>query len=110
MIDYNMENLKKLKTMGELVPEAMKAFQAFDAAALAEGAIPAKYKALTAVAVAITTQCVYCIEVHVGRAQRLGCTEQELVEAVMVSAALRSGASITHGTHALRSAPSAVRG
>lgn len=101
MIHYDMANLKKLKTMGELAPEAMKAFHAFDAAALADGAIPVKYKELMAVAVAMTTQCPYCIEVHVGKAKRLGCTEQELTEAVMVSAALRAGAAVTHGTHAL---------
>jgi AhpD family alkylhydroperoxidase len=101
VINYDMANLKKLKSMGELAPEAMKAFQAFDAAALADGAIPAKYKELMAVAVAMTTQCPYCIEVHVGKAKRLGCREQELTKAVMVSAALRAGAAITRGTHAL---------
>jgi alkylhydroperoxidase/carboxymuconolactone decarboxylase family protein YurZ len=37
----------------------MKAFVAFDKAALAEGAIPGKYKELMALAVAFTTQCPY---------------------------------------------------
>ena len=54
---YNQENLAKLKRMGSLAPEVMKAFWAFDKAAVAAGAIPVKYKELIAVAVALTTQC-----------------------------------------------------
>ena len=57
---YNKSNLGKLKKMDSLAPEVMKAFWAFDRAALAAGAIPAKYKELIAVAVAETTQCPYC--------------------------------------------------
>ena len=50
---------------------------------------------------ALTTQCVYCIEIHNKKAKELGVTEEEIAEAVMVAAALRAGASITHGTHCL---------
>ena len=49
---YNKQNLAKLKKMNELAPELMKAFWAFDKLAVAEGAIPVKYKELMAVAVA----------------------------------------------------------
>jgi len=99
---YNKENLAKLKKMESLAPEAMKAFWAFDKAAVAEGAIPKKYKELIAVAVALTTQCPYCIDFHSASARKAGATETELVEAAMVAAALRAGASVTHGTHALQ--------
>ena len=51
---YDANNLKKLKKFAELAPDAWKAFQAFDKAALADGAIPAKTKELIAVAVAMT--------------------------------------------------------
>jgi alkylhydroperoxidase family enzyme len=61
---YDMKNLKKLKSLDAGAPEAMKAFWAFDKAAMAGGAIPAKYKELMAVAVALTTQCPYCIQIH----------------------------------------------
>jgi AhpD family alkylhydroperoxidase len=101
MVTYDKANLGKLKKMAELAPAAMKAFYAFDQAAMAEGAIPAKYKELIAVAVAMTTQCPYCIDVHTGNAKKLGATEQELTEATLVAAALRAGGSVTHGTHAL---------
>ena len=98
---YDMANLKKMKTMKELAPDAMAAFAAFDAAAMKEGAIPAKYKELMAIAVAMTTQCPYCIEIHAKKAKAAGCTESEIVEATLVAAALRAGAAVTHGTHAI---------
>ena len=96
---YDMKNLTKLKKLGELAPEAFKGFMAFDAAALKEGAIPAKYKELMAVAVALTTQCPYCIEIHAKKAREAGVSDAELAETVMVAAALRAGAAVTHGTH-----------
>jgi AhpD family alkylhydroperoxidase len=96
---YSKDNLKKLPKIGELSPEAMTAFWAYDKAALADGAIPKKYKELMAIAVALTTQCPYCIEVHREQALKAGATEQELAEVIHVAAALRAGASVTHGTH-----------
>ena len=96
---YSMDNLKKLPKVGKLAPDATTAFWAYDKAALADGAIPKKYKELMAIAVALTTQCPYCIEVHKQAAIKAGVTEQELAEAIHVAAALRAGAAITHGTH-----------
>src|SRR5712672_2485419 len=96
---YSKENLKKLPKIGSLAPDAMTGFQAYDKAALADGAIPKKYKELMAIAVALTTQCPYCIEVHRQEALKSGATAQELAEVVFVARALRAGAAITHGTH-----------
>ena len=98
---YNKENLSKLKRMDNLAPQVMKAFWAFDQAAVADGAIPVKYKELIAVAVALTTQCPYCIDIHSGNARKAGATEAELAEAAMVAASLRAGAALTHATHTL---------
>ena len=100
---YTKEHLAKLKKMDGLAPSVMKAFWTFDKAAVADGAIPVKYKELIAVAVALTTQCPYCIDIHSGNARKAGATEAELVEAAMVAAALRAGAAVTHATHALAS-------
>lgn len=98
---YDMSNLRKLKTLGELAPAAWGGFLSFDKATMADGAIPAKLKELIAVAVALTTQCPYCIEIHSKKAKAAGCTEAEIAETVTVAAALRAGGSITHGTHCL---------
>src|SRR5262245_58758706 len=98
---YDMANIRKLKKLGELAPAAWEGFVAFDKAAMADGAIPAKTKELIAIAVAMTTQCPYCIEIHTKRAKTAGCTQEEIAEAVLVAAALRAGAAVTHGTHSL---------
>ncbi len=100
---YDKKNLAHLKKMDALAPAGMQAFWAFDKAAMADGAIPTKYKELIAVAVAHTTQCPYCIDIHAGQARKAGATDAEITEAVVVAAALRAGAAITHGTHALTS-------
>lgn len=98
---YDKKNLARLKDMDRLAPDVMKAFWAFDKAAMAEGAIPAKYKELIAVAVALTTQCPYCIDIHSGNARKAGATDEEITEAAMIAASLRAGAAVTHATHAL---------
>ena len=101
---YDMKNLSKLKDLDANAPEAMKAFVAFDKAALAAGTIPVKYKELMAIAVALTTQCSYCIAIHSNKAREAGASEQEISEVVMIAAALRAGAAVTHGTHAIKGA------
>lgn len=97
---YDMKNLGKLKTMEAHAPDAVKAFWAFDKAAMAQGAIPVKYKELMALAVEFTTQCPYCIEIHAGKARGVGASDQEIAEVVAIAAALRAGAAMTDGTHA----------
>jgi len=99
---YDMKSLAELKLMDASAPDGMKAFWAFDKAAMAAGAIPVKYKELLALAVAFTTQCPYCIEIHSGRAREAGASNEEISETVVVAAAPRAGAAITHGTHALK--------
>jgi len=101
---YDMKNLKKMSKLGPNAPESFKAFVAFDEAAFRGPAIPLKYKELMAVAVALTTQCPYCIEVHADRARKAGATQQELAETTLVAAAIRAGGAMAHGTHLMESA------
>jgi len=100
---YDMSHLKKLKKFAELTPTAWEEYVKFDKAALADGAVPARTKSLIAIAVAMTTQCPYCIEIHTQRAKKAGCSEAEIAETVLVAAALRAGAAVTHGTHCFMS-------
>jgi len=60
------------------------------------GAIPLEYEELTAVAVALTKQCPYCIEIHAKKARKAGATEPELAETTLVAAGRRRG----HARHA----------
>ncbi|MEP6355713.1 MAG: carboxymuconolactone decarboxylase family protein [Hyphomicrobiales bacterium] len=77
----------------------MNAFGAFDAAVMADGALNKKTKELIAIAVALTTQCEYCLTIHSEFARKAGATEEELAEVTFVAAALRAGAAITHGAN-----------
>ncbi len=52
-----------------------------------------------ALAVAFTTQCTYCIQLHAGKARADGASDEEIAEVVAIAAALRAGAAMTHGTH-----------
>lgn len=99
---YAMKNLEKFKLLALHAPESMKAFLSFDQLAWSDGAVPKKYKELIAVAVALTTQCPYCIELHVERARKLDATDAEIAETVLAAAALRAGSAVTHGTHTMK--------
>jgi len=96
---YDIQSIKKLPKLGSKASEAWQTFLAFDKAALADGAIPKKYKELIAVAVALTTQCPYCIDIHANAARKAGASDEELAEASFVAAALRAGGAVTHATH-----------
>lgn len=99
---YDMKKLARLKELEVHAPEATKTFWAFDKAVWAEGAIPKKYKELMAIAVALTIQCPYCIELHANRAREAGASDPEIAETVLAAAALRAGGAVTHGTHAMK--------
>ncbi|WP_298485874.1 carboxymuconolactone decarboxylase family protein [uncultured Maribacter sp.] len=85
--------------LGKNAEIAMKAFQEFDKVALEDGAIPKKFKELIAIAVALTTQCPYCLEIHKKKAVDTGASKEELAEVTFIAEALRAGAAVVHGTH-----------
>ena len=96
-------DLERLREMGKLAPEEFKAWAALDRiVGREEGAIPRKYRELIALAVAHTTQCVYCIEVHTKGAKKAGASKQEVAESVLLAAALRAGGAAAHGSLAMK--------
>jgi AhpD family alkylhydroperoxidase len=99
---YDMKNLARLSAVTHAVPATMAAFETFADTALADGALPRKVKELIAVAVALTTQCPYCIEIHGKEARALGADDAELAEVALVAAAIRAGGAVTHATHLVR--------
>ena len=84
-----------------LAPAVSEAFSAFNRAVFADGALPAKTKQLTAVAVAHVTQCPYCIKGHTKQAVQAGATAEEIMEAVWVAAEMRAGGAYAHAAIAL---------
>jgi AhpD family alkylhydroperoxidase len=85
-------------------PDILEAFDKFDATVFAsEGReIPLKFRELIAVAVGITTQCVYCIDWHSRQAKKAGATDAELAEAAWVATAIRAGGGFAHGRLAFK--------
>ncbi|PYR79487.1 MAG: carboxymuconolactone decarboxylase [Acidobacteria bacterium] len=100
---HDPEDFKLLRELKALAPEEFKGFVALDSMVGREGgAIPRKYRELMAIAIACTTQCAYCLDVHTRNAKKAGATREEVAEAVFIAAALRAGAAATHGTLALK--------
>lgn len=99
---FEATNLANLALIRAQAPNTMHAFESFDRAAMSAGAIPRKFKELIALAVALTTQCPYSLEVHRTNAINAGATDAELAEVVFIAAAMRATAAVAHGTHLLR--------
>ena len=72
------------------------------AAERADGAIPVKTRELISVAVALSLQCAYCIDVHTKLAKTAGATAEEMAEVVFITAAIKAGAAVGHGQMVMR--------
>ena len=92
------------KVYKQETPDILKAWGDFDGAVFAEEGreIPLKYRELIALGVALTTQCVYCIDAHSNNAVKAGASQAELAEAAWVAAALRAGGAFAHGRLAFK--------
>jgi AhpD family alkylhydroperoxidase len=100
---HDHDDLKLIPELKKLAPEEFKGFVALDSIVGRDGgAIPRKYRELLALAVACTTQCPYCLDVHTRNAKKAGATREEVAETAFIAAALRAGAAVTHGTLALK--------
>src|SRR5262249_39501581 len=100
---HDPDDTKRFKDMRQLAPAEYEAWVNLDRIVGREdGKIPRKYRELIALAVAHTTQCVYCIEAHVKGAKKAGASREEIVETAFLAAALRAGGAAAHGTLALK--------
>ena len=93
---------RQFKRMRELAPDAYRAWLEFDTKAFEPGAVDKKTKELIALGIAHITQCPWCIEAHVKKAEKAGASEQELAEVIFVAMAMASGAAWSHGGLALQ--------
>ncbi|HWU62754.1 MAG TPA: carboxymuconolactone decarboxylase family protein [Ensifer sp.] len=104
MSDYQKpQDLLTVPHFAALAPTEAKAFLAFNhACERNDGEIPRKYRELISLAVALTTQCAYCLDVHTKAAAKAGATAEELAETAMIAAAVRAGGTLGHALMALR--------
>ncbi|GAA3400454.1 carboxymuconolactone decarboxylase family protein [Paenibacillus hodogayensis] len=100
---YAPANLQRIPDLVRQSPEAAAAYVQFEREAYRTSALPPQTKELLALTVAHVTGCPYCIDVHVKKYKALGGTMEEITEALLVAAATRAGAILSHGVNALLS-------
>lgn len=76
----------------ELLPEVGSGFHTFTESCFADEALDGKQKQLIALAVSVYANDKTCMTFHAKGCADAGCTEQEVLEACGVAAALGSGA------------------
>ena len=94
---YKPEDLNKFADITEFQEKMGDKFFDYYGEVFEEGALSKKEKALIALAVAHTVQCPYCIDAYTTESLENGASEEQMMEAVHVSAAIRGGSSLVHG-------------
>ncbi|GLX23185.1 carboxymuconolactone decarboxylase family protein [Streptomyces lavendulae] len=91
------DDLHRARSVGAAAAPEFEAWLAFQKAVDREdGAVPRRYRELISVAVALVTQCAYCLDVHTAAARRHGVTAEELAETAFVTASVRAGGTLAH--------------
>ncbi len=94
---YDPKDLRKFGNITEWGEELGNKFFDYYGKVFEEGALTAREKSLIALAVAHTEMCPYCIDAYTKDGLQRGITKEEMMEAVHVGAAIKSGASLVHG-------------
>lgn len=94
---YDPKDLRKFGKITEWSENLGTKFFDYYGTVFEEGALTAREKSLIALAVAHTEQCPYCIDAYTKDGLQKGITKEEMMEAVHVGAAIKSGATLVHG-------------
>jgi len=100
MNDNNYFNKSDLKKFGDITKWQEKMgtkFFDYYAEVFKDGALSSREKALIALAVAHATQCPYCIDAYTSTCLEKGYEKEEMMEAVHVAAAIKSGTALVYG-------------
>ena len=93
---YDPSDLRKFGKISEWNETLGEKFFDYYGEVFKEGALTAREKSLIALAVSHTEQCPYCIDAYTKDGLERGITKEEMMEAVHVGAAIRSGATLVH--------------
>jgi len=93
---FDPEDLKKFGNITELQEDLGKKFFDYYGAVFQEGALTSREKSLIALAVAHTVACPYCIDAYSSTCLEKGADEEQMMEAVHVAAAIKSGATLVN--------------
>lgn len=94
---YNREDLRKFGKITDWQNELGDKFFDYYGSVFEEGALTAREKSLIALAVAHAVQCPYCIDSYTSDCLKKGVDEEQMMEAVHVTAAIKGGAALVHG-------------
>jgi alkylhydroperoxidase/carboxymuconolactone decarboxylase family protein len=94
---YNAEDLKKFGNVGDWQKPLADKFFSYYGEVFKDSALSAREKSLIALAVSHAVQCPYCIDAYSNDAFEKGYSEEQMMEAVHVAAAIKGGAALVHG-------------
>ena len=94
---YDREDLKKFPDITEFHRELGDKFFDYYGSVFNDGALTAREKSLIALAVSHVVHCPYCIDAYTSDCLKKGVDEKQMMEAVHVGAAIKSGAVLVHG-------------
>jgi alkylhydroperoxidase/carboxymuconolactone decarboxylase family protein len=95
---YEKKDLADFVNIGEYAPELGKRYFDYYEEAMKAGKLTEREKSLIALAVATTQKCPYCIDAYTNQCLSLGVSEEEMMEAVHVGAAMVAGVTLAHST------------
>lgn len=101
---YNPADLSKFGNITEWQPELGEKFFNYYNSVFQEGELTAREKALIALAVSHAVQCPYCIDAYTKSCIKKGYEEGQMMEAIHVAAAIKSGALLVHGVQMMNKA------
>ena len=91
----------RMRDLGSLQPDVMKAFASLHTAGSGAGALDARTKELIALAIAVATHCDDCIAFHTHDALKQGATREEIADTLGVAVYMGGGPSVMYATHVL---------
>jgi len=103
-IYFDPENLKDFGKITELQQPMGSKFFDYYGEVFKEGALTEREKALIALAVAHTVQCPYCVDAYTTGCLEKGADEEQMMEAVHVAAAIKSGATLVNSVQMMKQA------
>jgi alkylhydroperoxidase/carboxymuconolactone decarboxylase family protein len=101
---YKPEDLNKFGNITEWQEKLGNKFFDYYGEVFKAGALTEREKTLIALAVSHAVQCPYCIDAYTTDSVKKGISEEEMMEAVHVTAAIRGGASLVHGVQMMNKA------
>ncbi len=94
---FKKSDLKEFGKITEFQEVMGKKFFDWYGEVFKEGALTEREKALIALAVSHAVQCPYCIDSYTSDCLRKGADEEQMMEAVHVAAAIKSGTTLVYG-------------